>query len=359
MKQVPERQATRWGRIVLVAVVALAAIGAAVYYIFTARGGRVEDPADAPPPAELAKQTRFIMGTYVTMYAGGPRQKALEAIDLAMGRMEEVDRKFNPHDASSPLYAYNTTGTPISDPEVIELLKIALQVSRDSGGAFDVTIYPVTELWGFSTDTPKLPTPEQIAERLAKVDYRQIVITDGTLTSDGSGVGIELGGIAKGYAVGQGAKVLKEQGITSAIIDAGGDVYAIGKRDGRPWKVGIRHPRKEGILGYVEVEDKAVMGSGDYERFFIQDGKRYHHIIDPKTGYPASELTSVTVIHSDPVTADAWATALFVMGPDEGLAKADATPGMAAIVVTAGGDIKASSGLDEQLKHLPEAGIGD
>jgi thiamine biosynthesis lipoprotein len=348
----------RWRR-ALVAAVVVAAIAAVSYYAFTARRGSGEARASTPPATQLAKQTRFIMGTYVTIYAAGPREKAMEAIDLAMDRIQEVDHKFNPHDTASPLHAYNTAGTPVSDPEVVDLLKVALQVSRDSGGAFDVTIFPVSELWGFSTDTPTLPSPEQIAGRLAKVDYKQLVITDGTLTNDASGVGIEMGGIAKGYAVAQAVKVLKEQGITSAIIDAGGDVYAIGKRDGRPWKVGIRHPRKEGLLGYVEVEDMAVMGSGDYERFFIRDGTRYHHILDPKTGYPASELESVTVVDPDPVTADAWATALFVMGPDKGLAMADAKPGMAAIMVTTEGDVKVSSGFDKQLKPLPDEGIGD
>jgi thiamine biosynthesis lipoprotein len=359
MEQMTERHASRWGRKALVAVVVLAAIGAVIYFTSTAGRGRAQTPTSTPSHAELAKQTRFIMGTYVTVYAAGPRKKALEAINLAMDRMEEVDHKFNPHDAGSPLYAYNTAGTPVSDPEVIDLLMIALQVSRDSGGAFDVTIFPLTELWGFSTDSPKLPTQQEIAERRAKVDYKQLVITDGVLQPVGEGAGIEMGAIAKGYAVAQGVKVLKEQGITSAIIDAGGDVYAIGKRDGGPWKVGIRHPRKEGLLGYVEVEDKAVMGSGDYERFFIRDGTRYHHILDPKTGYPASELTSVTVIHPDPVTADAWATALFVMGPDKGLALADATPGMEAIMVTTGGEVKVSSGFSKQLKHLSDTGIGD
>ena len=334
------------GGIVIVAIVYIVSVSA-------------RTPDTTPPGTgartELTKQTRFIMGTYVTIRAAGPREEALPAINRALDRMEQVDRKFNPNKATSPLLVFNTSGTPVTDQEIVELAGTALQISRKTDGAFDMTISPLTELWGFSGDAPHLPRKGEIAECLAKVGYQRLVIADGTLQSDGAPLGIDMGAIAKGYAIAQAAEVLKQQGVTSAIIDAGGDIYALGLRDGRPWKVGIRHPRKEGLLGYVEVQDMAVMGSGDYERFFIQDGTRYHHILDPKTGYPATELSSATIIYSDPVIADAWATALFVKGPVDGLALAEEMPGMEAIMVTVSGDVRSSSGLGKNLKPIPDA----
>jgi thiamine biosynthesis lipoprotein len=274
----------------------------------------------------LEKQARFMMDTYVTIYAVGPKKVTSRAIDLALDRMQEVDTKFNILNPKSPLYAFNRQGVPISDQEILDVVRLALEVSHDSGGAFDITISPLIELWGFYGDSPNLPQEQEIRECLNKIGYRHLNIEDGRLERTKEDMGIDLGGIAKGYSVSQAAKVLKAEGATSALIDAGGDVlkaegatsalidaggdvYALGKKGRKFWNVGIRSPRGEDLLGYVEVEDLAVMGSGDYERFFIEDGKRFHHILDPKTGYPAEGLSGITVIYPDPIIADAWATA--------------------------------------------------
>ncbi|CAB1058035.1 hypothetical protein D1BOALGB6SA_2791, partial [Olavius sp. associated proteobacterium Delta 1] len=150
---------------------------------------------------------------------------------------------------------------------------LALQIARDSDGAFDITIAPLIELWGYYGDSPRLPSEEEVQACLRKVGYHHLMLKNSSLQKSQADVQIDLGGIAKGYAVGQAVEVLKREGIFSALIDAGGDVYGLGKRGGDMWKVGIRSPRGDDILGYVEIEDLAVMGSGDYERFFIQDGK--------------------------------------------------------------------------------------
>jgi thiamine biosynthesis lipoprotein len=184
---------------------------------------------------------------------------------------------------------------------------------------------------------------------LGKVGYRHLILKNSSLEKNRADVQIDLGGIAKGYALRQAAEVLKREGVTSALIDAGGDVYALGKRGGDLWKVGIRSPRSDDILGYLEVEDLAVMGSGDYERFFIQDGKRYHHIFDPKTGYPAEGLSGTTLIHPDPVVADAWNTAIFVLGPEKGMEWVEKIAAMETVMVTTAGDIMYSSGLKDAL----------
>jgi len=304
----------------------------------------------------LEKQTRFMMDTYVTIYAVGPKEITAGAIDLALDRMQGVDAKFNSRNPKSPIYAFNKRGEPISDPEIVGVAAMALQIASTSGGAFDITIAPLLELWGFYGDaSPHLPQDHEIKTCMQRIGYQYLSLKNQQLQKTVNDVEIDLGGIAKGYAVSEAAKVLREEGVTSAVIDAGGDVYAMGKRGNKPWKVGIKDPKGgEALLGYMEVEDLAVMGSGDYERFFEKDGKRYHHIFDPKTGYPAEGLSGTTLIHPDPVAADAWNTALFVLGPEKGLELVEKTPGMEAIMVTTSGKIIYSSGLKTGLKPIPE-----
>jgi thiamine biosynthesis lipoprotein len=150
-------------------------------------------------------------------------------------------------------------------------------------------------------------------------------------------------------------KVLKFNGVSSALIDAGGDVYGLGKKGSKLWRVGIKDPRGEGILGYVEVEDMAVMGSGDYERFFIKDGKRYHHIFNPKTGYPTEGVQSVILIYNDPVLAQAWTKIPFIKGSEKGLERLEKIPNIEAIIITESGKILYSSGLKHSLNFIKEA----
>lgn len=303
----------------------------------------------------LEKQTRFMMDTYVTIYAIGHKEITVGAIDLALDRMQEVDAKFNSHNPKNPIFAFNQRGEPISDPEIVGVAAAALQIARVSDGAFDITIAPLLELWGFYGDAPHLPRDEEIRACMARVNYQYLLVKDSRLEKTRGDVRIDLGGIAKGYAVGEATKVLRERNVTSAVIDAGGDVYAMGKRGNKPWKVGIKDPRGgEDLLGYLEVENLAVMGSGDYERFFEKDGKRYHHIFDPKTGYPAEGLSGTTLIHPDPTAADAWNTAIFVLGPEKGLELVERTPGMEVIMVTKSGKIIYSSGLKTGLKPIPK-----
>jgi len=300
----------------------------------------------------LEKQMRFMMDTYVTVYAIGPKTKTQPAINAAMDRMQAVDAKFNPRNPSSPVHAFNVRNVPITDHEILDVVKLALQIAKDTDGAFDITVAPLIELWGFYGDSPQLPKPEEIQRCLDHIGYSHLILTDAELQKDQPDIKIELGAIAKGYAVGQAAKVLRDQGVTSALIDAGGDIYALGQKVNQLWKVGIRKPRGDGILGYLEVEDLAVMGSGDYERFFTHAGKRYHHIFDPKTGYPAEGLSGTTLVHPDPMVADAWNTAIFVLGPEKGLSLVERIPGMEAVMVTTSGEIVYSSGLADALKAI-------
>jgi FAD:protein FMN transferase len=208
------------------------------------------------------------------------------------------------------------------EPSILPLLMEAQRLSRLSAGLFNPVMGNLIALWGFHDNTlplGTLPDKTAISEWLAQSPSSNDINIDGTLISSRNpSVAYDLGGIAKGYAIDRAIEHLREAGIHNAIINAGGDLRAIGKHGERPWHIGIRHPRENGILASIDVSgDDSVFTSGDYERFFEVDGKRYHHIIDPRTGYPAMNTTSVTVIHSNAVTADAASTALFVAGPDQ------------------------------------------
>lgn len=319
----------------------------------------------------VEKETRFMMDTYVTMYAIGPKEITSKAIGLALDRMQEIDIKFNSLNPKSPIYAFNHQGKPITDPEILEFVNLTLKVSKESDGAFDITVAPLVELWGFYGKNYRIPTAQEIKDCLSKVGYQHLLLNNGKLEKDSEGVAIDLGGIAKGYAINQAVKVLKAQGITQAVIDVGGDIYALGKRGKKLWKIGIRNPRskegspqdaalghievgEDGLLGYVEVEDLAVIGSGDYERFFIENGKRYHHIFNPRTGYPTEGVSGVTLIYPDPVLTQALTKIPFIMGPKKGLEFLEKIPGIEVIIVTTTGEILYSSGLKHQLKVISE-----
>ena len=296
----------------------------------------------------VQEQTRFLLDTYVTIRAPGGAQ-ARRAIEKALDRIEEINVKFNALNNNSPLYRFNNENIAINDSEIVSLVETADEVSRQSDGAFDITVYPLVKLWGFYKGSQAVPSGVDISNCLAKVGRQNLVIRDGKLTKLRADAAIDLGGIAKGYAVGEALKVLKKEGLTSALIDAGGDIYALGQNNGRPWKIGIRQPSGKDILGALELTDASVSTSGDYERFFEKDGARYHHIFDPRTGYPARGVRSVTVVSKDATLADGYSTALFVLGPERGMKLAESNGTFEAIMMTDDGQILMTPGLAGKL----------
>lgn len=290
---------------------------------------------------------RMMMDTLVTIQTVGPRSVTAPAMERAFQRMAEIDAKFSAHRPGAPIHAFNTRGTPITDPEILGVVREALEIGRRTDGAFDPTIAPLIERWGFYDDAPRVPAPEEIAECLDRIGYQKLVLSGGRLEKTRPDVHIDLGAIAKGHAIAEAVKVLRAGGVTSALVDAGGDVYALGKKGNRFWRVGIKNPRKEGnaVLGYLEAEDLAVVGSGDYERYFTEGGERYHHLFDPRTGYPAGGLSGITVISPDPLAADGWATALFVLGSEAGMKQIETLTDLEAVMVTTSGEKILSSGL--------------
>jgi FAD:protein FMN transferase len=294
---------------------------------------------------ELRKQTRLLMDTYITIDAYAPARRADKAIGDAFTRLEAISHKFNHLDSTSPLFAFNYRNQPLVDPELVAVVKGAQSVSEASGGAFDITVQPLVRLWGFYGDNPAIPPQRAIDSCLRFVGYKNLVIDGDRVTKLKPEVTIDLGGIAKGYALSEAAKVLRADGVDSAVIDAGGDVYAIGKKGDRNWKIGIRNPRKDGIIGVAAVSNLAVVTSGDYERFFFgPDSVRYCHIINPKSGWPARGLTSTTVVMRDPMLAQGWSKVLFVLGPDA-LRLIETQGGIEALLVTDSMKVIATPGL--------------
>lgn len=261
----------------------------------------------------------FAMDTYITMTAYG--RNAETALSEAEDRVTELEQLWSVTDPDSDIYAVNhSNGQPVNvSRETAELLSFTLQTAAKTDGALEPTIYPVLSAWGFTAEENRIPSDAEIAELLENVDYKRVRLENSTVRLD-NGMMLDLGAVGKGYAGDLAAQVLRENGITSALLDFGGNIQTIGtKPDGSLWRLGLRDPFSGGILGVLEISNMAVVTSGNYERYFTgEDGKQYGHIIDPATGYPAeSGLASVTVIAEEGRLCDALSTSLFVMGTEQ------------------------------------------
>jgi thiamine biosynthesis lipoprotein len=279
--------------------------------------------------------------------AGGRSDAQLEdAVDAAFAEMNRLDHLFSSYRPDSEISQLSRSpgGGKVS-ADTAAVLALGLEVAHRSGGAFDLTLGRLKSLWGIDGDNPAVPGRQAIQDALVGVGPGALILDGRQLTKRAAQLQIDLGGIAKGYAVDRAIAVLREHGITSAAVNAGGDMFLLGQRSGRPWRIGIQHPRqKDAVLETVQVRDLAVVTSGDYERFFEQDGQHYHHIFDPQSGFPARGCQSVTIIADSVALGDALATAVFVMGPQAGLRLLDQYPGTEALIVAADGSLHASPG---------------
>lgn len=285
--------------------------------------GGCEKPNRQPP---RVKNARMVMGTTseVTAYAAD-RDTAQNAVNAAYTRLEHVNRLMSDYVDDSEVGRLNALPAGESlvvSVETFRCLNEAAKISALSGGAFDITCRPLVWLWKDAGKQGTLPAPEQIEDTLARVGWQKVRLDDATrsVTPAVPNMQIDLGGIAKGYALDLAAEAMRTAGATSGVIDVGGDVRVLGSRpDGQPWTVGVRHPADpDALYCLIQIEAGAVATSGVQQRFTIIEGKRYSHIIDPRTGRPAEEAPSVTVIAPDGLTADGWATALSVLSVDEG-----------------------------------------
>lgn len=311
--------------------------------------------APAAVHAEWFKSEQAVMGTAITVQLWHTDPGYAQAcIDAVMSEMHRIDAAMSPYKESSELSRINREAArqPVAaSEELLGLIARSLQMSQRSGGAFDITYASVGRMYDYRAR--QRPGDAQIDAALEAVNYRHITLdqASGTVRFTHPGVYIDLGGIAKGHAVDRGIALLKKRGIRHALVSAGGDSRLLGDRRGRPWFTGIKDPRNpERSPVVLPLSDTAISTSGDYERYFVEDGVRYHHILNPGTGRSARAARSVTVLGPDATTTDALSTTLFVLGPEKALQMADSMPDIDAIIIDSKGTIHYSSGLEPPAK---------
>ena len=303
------------------------------------------------PTGEDLSQRRLLMGTLVEISVPEAPPGADAAVNAAFAEMERIERLMSPHMEGSDLQRLGA-GVPEAEAsaETLEVLRLALEVQAQSGGAFDPALGRLIRLWAVETEEPRKPSPAEIRQALGPGGEGAVLILGERVRKADPELLLDLGGVAKGYAVDRAVEVLKSRGIAQAAVNAGGDIRVLGGRGERPWRIALQHPRDpDAVLGTLEIKDKAVVSSGDYERYFEIEGVRYHHLFDPRTGYPARLCRSVSVLAESAAYADALATAVFVLGPEKGMALVESLPGVEALVVDAGGGLHLSAGLEGKL----------
>jgi FAD:protein FMN transferase len=322
-----------------------------------AAAGACRQPGPTPVAsvgaAQLVERAGLAMGSSLRLSAWTADSAAAQsAFDAVFREFDRLDALMSVWKANSDVIRVNAAAGERAvavDRDVREILRIAQQVSDWTGGRFDVTFGPLADLWKFDQDQDNsIPPPSAIRERLSLIDYRQIQIDDnsGTVFLKKKGMRIHLGGIGKGFAVDRAVKILRDRGLRDFMIQAGGDMYVGGRRGDRPWTLGIADPRGDHKpFATIELGDATFSTSGDYERFFVKDGVRYHHILDLSAGQPARLCRSVTLVTDRAVIADALAKGVFILGPEAGMALIERAPGVAGVIVGADNKVLVSTSL--------------
>lgn len=310
-----------------------------------------QDPA-------VQEQQFIAFGTLVSVTLHGvdeaQAQRAFTELERLFNQMHRDWHAWEP----GPLVDLNQTlatqGIADAPPAILPLLEPAQRLSHASGGLFDPAIGGLLALWGFQSEDPpqRPPEPAAIAAQVAKHASMADLSLKGTrLRTSNRAVQLDFGGFAKGYAAQYGAQYLRALGIHDAVVAVAGDIHVIGAHGDRPWRIGIRHPRAPGVLAATELRDgESISTSGDYERYFEFEQRRYHHLLDPRTGYPAQGVTSVTVIARDGATADAGASALFIAGPKDWTRVARAMNIEQAMLVDTQGVVHMTPAIAERLR---------
>ena len=308
----------------------------------------------AQSPEQVIEQHASIMGTDVHILINSQNQKtSLEAISAAMAEMRRIDDDMTDWRPIGQVWKLNKQSGKQAvkvSKEMLGLIQQSVRISEMTGGLFDISYRGVGSLWDFYKEPHVIPSAEQIQAGLKKVGYQHMIINEQerTVYLPIAGMEIGLGGIAKGYAVDRAVAIIESFGFKDFVVNAGGDLYVRGSGSAQLWKVGIRHPRKENaLIAEIPAKNYSIVTSGDYERFFIKDGKRYCHIVNPKTGFPAAACQSVTVLAKKCAEADALATGIFLMGPEKGLAFAEGLASVEALIIDASGDIHMTTGFQK------------
>lgn len=313
-----------------------------------------------------------LMGTRVSInvWAGDPQTAdaaaagdAVRAAFDEMARLEQIMSEWRPSSELSRLNdAAGGDPRPLS-PELLEVLVAARRIARDTDGAFDPTFHGVGQLWSFKPGS-RPPSPEQVQAKLPLVDWEGLELdeAEGTGRLRDPGMKLGLGAIGKGFAADKASALLAARGFPDHVVEVGGDTYAAGTKGGKPWMVGIQRPHTRGVVGALPTRDRAVVTSGDYQRYFEHEGKRYAHILDPRTGWPIPaerSPKSVTLVADTGTDADAYCTAVAVMGVDAGMAFVEARAGLEAVIITQTDELRISSGLARELVRPPTGPSGE
>jgi thiamine biosynthesis lipoprotein len=299
------------------------------------------------------------MGTVIEItLIGGDEESASKAALQAFQEIKKIETLMSPWIDSSDVTRINRPAgkewVKVS-PETMEVIKKAQEISGLSEGGFDITVGPLTEIWREARKKKIPPSVEEVKEKLDLVNFKNIDMDrKGKVFLKKSGMAIDLGGIAKGYAVDRAFELLRSLGYKNLIVNAGGDLRVGGLKIDQPWSIGIQHPREsQKILARISVSNTALATSGDYEKFFIYQGKRYHHIFNPKDGFPTDGCQSVTILCKGGMIADALATAVFVLGPEKGYALCQKLEGVDCLIVDQEGKIIISPGLKGRITFGP------
>jgi FAD:protein FMN transferase len=281
------------------------------------------------------------MGTLIEIVIQEPNndlaQKAISTSFNEISRLEKIMSTYLPNSELSKLnsLAGGEIKIPVS-PDLLKVIQRGVHWGTLSNGAIDISIGPAVKLWEFNSETPSPPDVGELKKVSELINYKDIIVDGNSIGLKKAGMSLNLGSIAKGYAVDQAIKNLKKMGIKNGLVNAGGDLMAFGlKSKTKGWHIGLQHPRKpEEIVASLDIKDKAVATSGDYQRYFIKDKIRYHHILNPKNGWPANQAISATVISDNVMDADALSTALFILGEKKGLALINSLEGIEGMILS-------------------------
>ena len=330
-------------------------MGAAILALVAGGCGRAAGTA----PVRLVERVGVAMGSELRLTAVAADETAAQAAFAAVFReFDRLDALLSVWRPGSDVLRINAAAgdRPVAaGADTRAVLRAARQISEWTSGKFDVTFGPLADIWKFDAQDQdnSIPDDGAIRSRLPLIDYRRIEIDDtaGTVFLARQGMRVHLGGIGKGYAVERAAAILRQAGLRDFMIHAGGDLYVAGRKDGKPWRLGINDPRAPAGRSFaaVDLSDGTFSTSGDYSRFFFKDGVRYHHLIDPATGRPARACRSVTIVADSPLQADGLSTGVFILGPADGMALIERLPNVEGIIVTATNEVIISSGLKDRL----------
>ena len=306
-----------------------------------------------PAEAGWVKQSLDVMGTKVSVELWHSDDSvAAKCSEQVFDEMHRIDALMSPYKSNSEITAINQNAAIEAvrvDTELYQLIKKSITFSEQSNGAFDITFASIGHRYDYRNK--QHPSEQAIQTKLSSINFRNLILENQTVRFARPGMRIDLGGIAKGHAVDRSIAIVRKCGIEQALVTAGGDSRILGDKQGKPWIIGLQHPRKKNAIALrLPLTESAISTSGDYERFFVTNDERIHHIIDPQTGKSANKSWSVTVIGPDATSTDALSTTVFILGAEKGLQLIESLENMDAIIIDANGKVHYSSGLQDPAK---------